>query len=234
MKTKPILIASIALNIAALVFATAYVQHRGGLAWLASRLSVSGQTSEIPKIPLPAVDNRILMIGDSHLAIHPWEEYSRLSFSNRAVSGSRIRDIRLDAIGGNPALVVVSTSTNDLQDGITSSGLAEIKISLEELFSKIASRWPRSAIIYVSPPHPNVAIYEKYIRARYPGINRPMPEHIDSIRNFVASLGIVTLQAKSANIDGLHIDPESAIGIAKELEKYLQTGRSIEPADTHR
>ncbi len=218
MKIKRILIASIALNIAAFVLVTAYVEHKGGLAWITSKLPISGQKSEIPKLPLLNVENRILMIGDSHLAIHPWAEYSQLPFSNRAVSGSRIRDIRIEAIEGNPSLVVVSTSSNDLQARNPLS-TEEIKIALKELLSKLTSKWPQSKIVYISPPHPNVSIYEEFIRDKHPYINRPMPEQIDSIRSFVASLGISTLQAKSANIDGLHIDPYSAIILTKQVEQ---------------
>jgi len=227
MKTKPILIASIALNIAAFVLATAYVEHKGGLAWITSKLPIYEQNSEIPKLSLPNVDNRILMIGDSHLAIHPWAEYSQLPFSNRAVSGSRIRDIKIEAIEGNPALVVVSTSTNDLQARKPLS-IEEIRRSLKQLFSKLTSKWPKSNIVYISPPYPNVSIYENFIRAKYPNINRPMPEQIDSIRSFVNSLGICTLQAKSANIDGLHIDPDSAIILTKQI-KQIYANKQMNP-----
>lgn len=132
------------------------------------------QLLQIPKLPLPSVNDRILMIGDSHLAIHPWAEYSSFPFSNRAVSGSRIKDVNIEAIKGYPALVVVSTSTNDIQVRNPLS-TEEIKISLKDLFAKIKSKWPDSQVIYISPPHPNVQIYEKFIRAKYPNINRPMP-----------------------------------------------------------
>ncbi len=222
MKTRPILIASLALNIAAFV----YIEHRIEPAWIASALPISEQAIALPKLPMPAVDNRILLLGDSHLAIHPWAEYSPLPFSNRAASGSRIQDVHIEEIEGNPALVVVSTSTNDLQARKTFDGIEEVKISLKKLFSKLTTKWPQSRIVYIAPPYPNVILYEKFVRASHPNINRPMPEQIDAIRNFVASLGICTLQAESANIDGLHIDPESAKVIAKQIERIF--------ADDHR
>ncbi len=221
MKAKPILITSILLNIAALVLATAFVEHKGGLVWIESKLPFFEQKlKQIPQLPLPSVDGRILLIGDSHLAIHPWAEYSSLPFSNRAVSGSRIRDINIDAIKGNPSLIVVSTSTNDIQARNPLS-TEEIEKSLKDLFSKLKSKWPESKIIYISEPHPNVKIYEEYIRDKYPNINRPMPKQIDSIRRFVSSLGIMTIQAKSANVDGLHIDPESAIAIVNKIAEIF-------------
>jgi len=228
--TKPILIISVTLNIVFFLFATAYVEQKGGLAWVVSKLPFFEQNPEIPKLPLPNVDDRILIIGDSHLAIHPWAEYSQLPFSNRAVSGSKIRDIKLEDIEGNPAIVMVSSSTNDIQEK-NPLNTEEIKIALKELFYKISSRWPDSKIIFISAPYPNVSIYEKFIRAKYPNINRPMPEQIDSIQSFVSSLGIITIKAKSANIDGLHIDKESALDIVKAIEKLFANHRlHSEPA----
>lgn len=214
-----ILRASLLLNILFLVFVSAFVQHKGGLSWLGSKLLTSEQKQlQIPSLPLPNVHGRILMIGDSHLAIHPWAEYLPLPFSNRAVSGSRIKDIRIEEIKGNPALVLVSTSTNDLQ--ITpSSTVEEIKESLKELFSNIKTKWPNSVIVFISAPYPNVEIYEQFIRAKYPQINRPMPEQIDAISSFVESQGIITIKAKSANIDGLHIDLPSAFSIAERVSE---------------
>ena len=204
-----------------LVLITAFILHKGSLAWVISKLPFIEQKHlQIPKITLPSVDGRILLIGDSHLAIHPWSEYSTLPFSNRAVSGLRIKDINIDTIKGYPALVIVSASTNDIQVKKPLS-TEDIKASLKALFLSIKNRWPDSIIVYVSAPHPNVQIYEKYIKAKYPEINMPIPEQIEAIRNFVSSLGIIALQAKSANIDGVHIDVASAIAIKDEIEKIF-------------
>ena len=221
MKIKSILITSILLNILGLALTTAFIQHKGGLSWVESKLPfIEKKYQQVPKLPLPSVDGRILMIGDSHLAIHPWSEYSTLPFSNRAVSGSRIKDINVDTIKGYPYLVIVSTSTNDIQER-GPSRTEEIKTFLKDLFLSIKNRWPESIIVYVSAPYPNVELYEKYIRAKHPKINRPMPDQIDKIRDFVSSLGIITIQAKSANIDGLHIDIDSAIAITNKAEKIF-------------
>ncbi len=186
-----------------------------GGAFLKQRKQVS-----VPPMPRPNVDGRILLLGDSHLAIHPWHEYSSLPFSNRSVAGSRIRHINIERIEGSPALVVICTSTNDLQSEKPLS-IGEIKVSLKSLFDKVKNKWRDSTIIYISAPYPNVELYEKYIRPASPKINRPMPEQIDAIRYYVSSLGIITLQAKSANIDGIHLDPESVAVIVDEITKIF-------------
>lgn len=69
MKIKPILITSVLLNILGLVLVTAFIQHKGGVVWVESKLPfIEQKYKQIPKLPLPSVDGRILMIGDSHLA----------------------------------------------------------------------------------------------------------------------------------------------------------------------
>ena len=218
MKIKHILSVSILINIAVAILGTTYIYKMGGFTWISSKLQGDSQAA-IPSLPLPDVDERILLLGDSHLAIHPWAEYANLPFSNRAVSGSRIEDIKINSIDGQPKLIVVSTSTNNLQakDRLSTD---EIINHLHKLFTSISEKWPNSRIIYVSPPHPNIDIYETFIRKKYPRINRPAPKDIETIRSYVGSLGIQVLQTESADIDGLHIDPKSAQSIAIKIKEF--------------
>jgi hypothetical protein len=220
-----LLAGSIVFNVVFFVLAFLLVKQKG-MDWVKSQCVAENSLDAIPVIPKLDVDGRILLIGDSHLALHSWSEYTSIPFSNRAVSGSTIRDINLTTIGGSPDFVVVSTSTNDLQEN--KLGVSEIKRLLKELMHCISSRWPESKVVFISAPYPNVELYEKYIKATYPKINMPKPRDIDSIRNHVASLGIKTIQAKSANVDGLHIDPESACIICHDIEKMFLDNKENE------
>lgn len=218
MKSRPILFFSIILNLALLTIGASFVSKKGGINWVLSQLSNDSVKTQIPILPLPDVTDRILMLGDSHLAIHPWSEYSDLPFANRAVSGSQIHEIEIDHISGTPSLILVSTSTNDLQKRDPLE-IIEISSLLENLFQRLSSKWPDSKIIYIAPPDPNVKLYENYIRKAYPDINRPLPTQIEAIRNFVSQLGVTTLKGQSASFDGLHLDAKSARKLIEDLKK---------------
>lgn len=221
-KIKRILIPTIiCFNVLFLLLGTVVIHQKGGLNFVREKIGyITNRNTnvQIPTFPMPSVNERILLIGDSHLAIHPWSEYSHLPFSNRAVGGTLIEDIKINEIEGNPSIIMVSTSTNNLQK-TNADSMKEIKDKLGHLFSDIKNKWPEATIIFISEPNPNVEIYESYIRLKHPTINRPTPEQIGIIKDYVKSLGIITIQAKSANVDGLHIDPLSAIAITGEVEK---------------
>ena len=93
--------------------------------------------------------------------------------------------------------------------------------NLRKLLQSIKEKWRDSIYIYVSPPAPNVKLYENIIRPKYPGIKRPSPKALDALARCAKDEKFYVLYAESALTDGLHIDSESAKKIAQEIEKIL-------------
>lgn len=165
------------------------------------------------------VDDHVLLLGDSHLAIHPWNDYIGTKSYNRAVSGFLIRNVNIDKFKGTPAAVVLSIGTNDIQFGRQQDRTVR---ELKRLFQDIQNKWPKSVFIYVSPPPPDVNLYEKFIRPKFPQITRPTPSALNALEACAKAEGFHVLHAKSAGIDGLHIDPDSAKEIGRRIDELLE------------
>ncbi|NLD95297.1 MAG: hypothetical protein GX639_21825 [Fibrobacter sp.] len=222
MKLNSKLFLSFTLNFLFLILIVLFVQYKGGIKYVVNKLtnkdnSITAWDKKVSDY-LPPVDGSVLFIGDSHLALHPWNEYANFKYANRAVSGYKISDINLDVIKGKPKCVVLSIGTNDIQHG---SKVDLVIRNLHSLLNKIKNKWPEAFFIYVTPPDPNVELYEKLIRPKHPKITRPDEIKYKALSLCAKNNGFIVLKANTAFIDGLHIDPNSAKKIATDVQTLL-------------
>lgn len=216
--TRVTLAVSLLLNLAVVLAGGVLVHQKGGVGWLLDRATGRADQIVLPPMPLPPVDGRVLLLGDSHLALHPWAEYSPLPFADRARSGAKVQDVALDWIEGAPRMVVLSAGTNDLQAGIPASAVAN---ELWKLIEGIRSRWPNAQLVYLVPPDPDVGLYQSGIARKFPRIHRPEPSELAALDRAAESAGATVVRAESASVDGLHMDPRSARVVAAHLEAMV-------------
>lgn len=216
---------SVSFNVIFLLTGLVLVHQKGGWRYIVNALTASEKAGlrweEKIADHLPAVDGRVLFLGDSHLALQPWNEFTDLRYANRAAGGYKVQDVDILKIKGTPAAVVLSIGTNDLQDGYD---LDDTVRNLRKLLQRIKGRWSDALCIYVSPPPPDAELYDREIRSRVPNIHRPSPVDLGVLADCAKSENFHVLYAHSAKVDGLHIDPQSAQKIAMEIENLEAEG----------
>jgi lysophospholipase L1-like esterase len=233
----PILIISLALNVACAATFVARVTRKGGMRYLLGRLDL--RDAEQQPLPfqtdwrarlrkLPNTEAEIVFAGDSLVADGPWAElYSPIK--NRGIGGETTAGL-LDRLGevteSQPRKVFLLIGTNCLAADIP---VAQVVRNYRKILEQIRRESPRTRVFVISvlpvnqhlaqgPVHDNATIHELNHRLRDLAGQFERVTFLDVFDALTDANGDLR---KDLTTDGLHLNIDGYLILGRVLERHV-------------
>lgn len=237
---KIVLVSSLLLNILFLILAGVFIQRRGGMSYLYSKLGYCSAEKPVAVVNpvyrdyisfqalLPVNSKSILFIGDSITEDCLWTElFGNLNVKNRGVDGDTLSGIlaRIDKLAeAKPAKIFLMAGVVDLMNG---RDIPSITKDYEKILVRIRKISPNTKI-YVQSVLPVNNSLDKRIGVG----NRDIEALNKGIKGLAQSLNMTYVDLYSSflkdgqlnpdySYDGLYVSGRGYLAWKKLIEKYL-------------